>query len=113
MSIIDAASGKVLQTFDAKTQRSNRVKFTRDGKHALVSDLSGGELVVIDVASRTERAQAEARAKPDGHPDPRPEMKPSWHVSGENHIAVIDLATFKVTRRINPGNDPDGMAWVP
>ena len=113
MSVIDAASGKVLQTFDVKTKRSNRVKFTRDGKLALVSDLAAGELVVIDAASRTERARLKLGRSPTGILVPPTGNEAFIAVSGENHIAVVDLATHKVTRRINPGNDPDGMAWVP
>ncbi len=113
MSVIDTASGKVTHTFDAKTQRSNRVKFTRDGKLALVSDLSGGELVVIDAASRTERARLKLGRAPTGILVPPTGNEAFVAVSGENHIAVVDLATLKVTRQINPGNDPDGMAWVP
>ena len=112
ISVIDAASGKVAQTFDAKTQRSNRVKFTRDGKLALVSDLSGGELVVIDVASRTERARLKLGRAPTGILVPPTGNEAFVAVSGENYIAVVDLQTLKVTRRIEPGNDPDGMAWV-
>ena len=113
MSVIDTASGKVAQTFDVKTQRSNRVKFTRDGKLALVSDLSGGELVVIDTATRTERARLKLGRSPTGILVPPTGNEAFVAVSGENHIAVVDLTTQKVTRRIDPGSEPDGMAWVP
>lgn len=113
MSIVDTASSKVLQKFDVKTQRSNRVKFTRDGKLALVSDLSGGELVVIDTASRAERARLKLGRSPTGILVPPTGNEAFVAVSGENHIAVVDLGTHQVTRRINPGNEPDGMAWVP
>jgi YVTN family beta-propeller protein len=112
MSVIDTASGKVLHTFDAKTQRSNRVKFTRDGKLALVSDLSGGELVVIDAATRTERARLKLGRAPTGILVPPTGDEVFVAVSGENHIAVVDLKAMKVSRKITPGNDPDGMAWV-
>jgi YVTN family beta-propeller protein len=113
MSVIDTASGKVLHTFDAKTQRSNRVKFTRDGKLVLVSDLSGGELVVIDAGSRTERARVKLGRAPTGILVPPTGDEAFVAVSGDDRIAVIDLTTLKEVRSISPGNDPDGMAWLP
>jgi YVTN family beta-propeller protein len=33
-------------------------------------------------------------------------------VSGDNHLAVVDLKTLEVTRRISTGAGPDGMAWA-
>ena len=33
-------------------------------------------------------------------------------VNGEGHVAVIDLKTWQVTRKIPTGEGPDGMAWV-
>ena len=45
---------KVVQTLSIGTKRSNRLKFTPDGKRVLVSDLDGNEVVVIDVVSRKE-----------------------------------------------------------
>jgi YVTN family beta-propeller protein len=34
-------------------------------------------------------------------------------VNGDNHVAVIDLKTWQVTKKITTGVGPDGMAWVP
>ncbi len=33
-------------------------------------------------------------------------------VNGDNFIAVVDLKTLEIQGRIQPGNGPDGMAWV-
>jgi YVTN family beta-propeller protein len=52
VSIIDIASRKVTQTFPVSSKRSNRLKFTPNGKRALISDLASGDLIVVDVASR-------------------------------------------------------------
>lgn len=51
VSVIDVAAKKVTTTIDAQTKRSNRLKFTPDGKLALISDVSGGELVVIRIVA--------------------------------------------------------------
>src|SRR5262245_34125822 len=53
VSIIDLATKKVTATFDAGTGRSNRLKFTPDGSQILISDLNAGELIVMDVKTRT------------------------------------------------------------
>lgn len=54
VSIIDVASKKVTATLDLQTRRSNRLKFTSDGKRVLVSDLEGGVLIVVDAPARKE-----------------------------------------------------------
>lgn len=111
ISIIDIASKKAAQTFDARTKRSNRLKFTPDGKLVLVSDLSGGELVVIDAAKRTERARIKLGRVPTGILIPDNQLA-YVAVSGDNHIAVVDLQALRVTRTIPTGGSPDGMALV-
>src|SRR6476646_3553910 len=54
VSIIDVATKKVGQTVNVGTKRSNRIKLTRDGKFALISDLEAGDLIVLDTATRKE-----------------------------------------------------------
>jgi hypothetical protein len=34
-------------------------------------------------------------------------------VNGEDFVAVFDLKTLEVTRKLATGRGPDGMAWVP
>jgi YVTN family beta-propeller protein len=34
-------------------------------------------------------------------------------ISSDNSIAVVDLKTLEVTRRIPSGANPEGMAWAP
>lgn len=112
ISILDTSSGKVTHTVDAKTQRSNRVKFTTDGRLALVSDLGAGELAIFDAAQRTQRARLKLGSGPTGILVAPVGEQAFVAVSGENHIAVIDLKTLTVARKIATGNGPDGMAWV-
>ena len=112
ISIIDTSTKKVAHTLDIKTKRSNRLKFTPDGKHVLVSDLGSGELVIIDARQRAERTRLSLGRSPTGiliEPEGR---RAYVAVSGDNRIAVVDLQTMKVERTIETGNSPDGMAWV-
>jgi YVTN family beta-propeller protein len=112
ISIIDPASGKVIQTVDAKTQRSNRVKFTTDGRLALISDLSGGDVVIFDAPKRTEVKRLTLGRSPTGILIAPDGQRAYVAVSGENRVAVIDLKTLSVARTIATGDSPDGMAWA-
>jgi YVTN family beta-propeller protein len=112
ISIIDTATGAVTKTFDAKTQRSNRVKLTADGHLALVSDLSAGELAIFDAQTHAQKARLELGRTPTGILIAPGGEQAFVAVSGENRLAVIDLKTLTVARTIATGNGPDGMAWV-
>jgi YVTN family beta-propeller protein len=54
VSVIDVAKKAVVETLKVPTRFANRLKFTLDGKWVLISDLGGGELVVVDAAARKE-----------------------------------------------------------
>ncbi len=111
VSIIDIASKKVIDTIQLGTKRSNRLKFTPDGKLVLISDLEAGDLVVVDAAAKREltrkplgRGVEGILIAPDG-------SRAFIAVNGDNHVAVVDLKTFAVTGKISTSS-PDGMAWV-
>jgi YVTN family beta-propeller protein len=112
ISIIDTGSGKVLRTVDAKTQRSNRVKITPDGRHALVSDLTAGNLLVLDAHDYTEVKRLSLGPSTTGILIAPDGATAYVAVSGANHVAVIDLKTLSVAKTIETGRAPDGMAWV-
>jgi YVTN family beta-propeller protein len=112
VSIIDVAAKKVVQTIDAGTRRSNRLKFTRDGALVLISDLDAGQIVFVDASSRrvTKRLNVGRMAEgiliaPDGR-------RAYAAVTGEDRIAVIDLQKLEVVQTIATGHGPDGMAWI-
>ena len=112
VSVIDLATKKVVRTVDARTKRSNRLKFTKDGRRVLISDLEGGELVVLETESGRELKRLKLGRMLEGIlvlPDGKRALVA---VSGDNHIAVIDTEKLEVTGRIETGAGPDGMAWV-
>ena len=112
VSIIDTATKKVVQTVDAQINHSNRLKFTLDGKLALISDTGSNALVVMETASRSVRKRITVGKEPEGilvQPDG---AKAYVAVSGDNAVAVIDLKTLEVTGKIATGTDPDGLAWA-
>ena len=112
VSVIDVASMKVIQTIAIGTKRSNRIKLTPDGKFVLVSDIDTGEVVVLDAPARKVIAHIAVGKSPEGILMPRSGGLAYVAVNGDNFIAVIDLKTWQVTKKIATGAGPDGMAWL-
>jgi YVTN family beta-propeller protein len=112
ISVIDTAEKKSVATLQAGVQGANRLKFTLDGKYALISSLRGSDLVVYDVAARKEFKRV-----PIGHGAAgiliEPGGKRAFVSCGpDNYVAVIDLATWQVAGHIDAGGEPDGLAWA-
>jgi YVTN family beta-propeller protein len=112
VSIIDVASKKVKQTIALGTKRSNRIHLTPDGQFALVSDLDAGEVVVLDAPARKEVRRIPVGKSPEGILIPPSGGVAYVAVNGDNYIAVLDLKTWQVSRKLMTGAGPDGMAWV-
>jgi len=112
VSVIDVAAKKVTQTIALGTKRSNRIKLTPDGKYALVSDLEAGELVIVDAPARKEIKRVALGKSPEGILIAPDGTRAFVAVNGDNHVAVVDLKTWTVTRKLQTGTGPDGMAWV-
>jgi YVTN family beta-propeller protein len=112
VSVIEIASKKVVATLNANVGGANRLKFTPDGKLVFISSLRGGDLVILDAATRTEtkrvpigRGAAGIQMQPDG-------ARAFVACSPDNYIAVIDLKTLTVSGHLDVGGEPDGMAWA-
>jgi DNA-binding beta-propeller fold protein YncE len=112
ISIIDLAAKKVVQTLTANVGGANRLKFTPDGHHVLVSTLSGPDLTILDPTTR----QVTKRI-PIGHGAAGIQIEPNGNrafiaCTPDSYVVVFDLHTLKVTGHIDVGPQPDGMAWV-
>ncbi len=112
VSIVDFASKKVIDTLAVNVRGANRLKFTLDGKTALISTLGGPELVFVDVATRSvvKRQKIGSGAagivmQPDG-------ARAFVACSPDDYVVVIDLKTMDVVGKIDAGGEPDGMAWA-
>ncbi len=111
VSIIEIATSKVIQTFDARTKHSNRLKFTPDGKFALISDPATGELVIVDAATRTITKMLNVGRGPGGILIVPDGSRAYVALAGDNAVAIIDLHKLEVTGQIPTGQGPDGLAW--
>jgi len=116
VTIIDAASKRVIETLPISLPGANRLKFTPDGKRVLIAGGGGGtagsSLVVMDGATRKEVKQlnlgggaAGILIVPDG-------SRAYVAVSGGDKVAVVDLKSLDVTGYVSTGKQPDGLAWV-
>jgi YVTN family beta-propeller protein len=88
------------------------LKFTPDGKLAFISTLRGGEVTVIDTATRKTVERI-----PVGHGAAGIVMQPDGArafvaCSPDGYVAVIDMHSRKVVGRFEVGQEPDGMAWA-
>lgn len=113
VAVIDVKRKKVVAKIDLQTKRSNRLKFTPDGKLVLVSDLGSGELIIVDAAARKEvkrlplgKSAEGILVQPDG-------SRAFVAVSGDDKVAVVDLKALEVTTTFPAGKNPDGLAWRP
>jgi len=112
VSIIDATKKQVTQTLDVNAKRANRLKFTLDGKLALISTLGGPDLIILDTA--THRV---IKRLPVGHGAAGILMEPGGSrafvaCSPDDYITVIDLKSLEVVGHIAVGGEPDGLAWA-
>lgn len=113
LSIIDTTSDTVVNTLTTGTKVANRVKFTRDGKHVLVSDPASSDVVVLDAASgkivkhiATLREPEGILIAPDGH-------HAYVACASARSVQIIDLDKLQVVGAIAVGNGPDGLGWAP
>ncbi len=112
VSIIEAATSKVIQTFDVRTKHSNRLKFTPDGKLALISDPATDELVIVDTATRAITEMLNVGRGPGGILIVPDGSRAYVALAGDNAVAVVDLQKLEVTDHIPTGQGPDGLAWA-
>jgi YVTN family beta-propeller protein len=112
VSIIDAASKKVIDTLAANVKGANRLKFTPDGKLAFISSTSRADVAVFDRDTRKAvklikvgDGAAGILMQPDG-------SRAYVACSSDGYVAVIDLHSLEIVGHIEAGQGPDGLAWV-
>jgi YVTN family beta-propeller protein len=112
VSIIDVSSKRVTQTVAAGVPGANRLKFTPDGKLALISALRGPDVTVIETATHKI-----IKRIPVGHGAAGILMQPDRarafvSCSPDGYVAVINLQSLEVVGHIDAGHEPDGLAWA-
>jgi len=108
--VVDIGTKKLVATINAGARGANRLKFTPDGRRVLIS--AGPELVVVDVATQKVikrltlgHGSGGVLVEPDG-------ARAFVACGPDNYVAVVDLKSLEVVGHIEPGGNPDGMAWA-
>jgi DNA-binding beta-propeller fold protein YncE len=89
-----------------------RVKFTPDGKRALVSDPQAGQLIVIDAATRKELKRLDLGQGAVGiliAPDGR---RAYVATSATGKVHAVNLEDLSVAGSVETGKGPDGLGWA-
>jgi YVTN family beta-propeller protein len=112
ISIIDYAAKKVVATLHPDVASANRLKFTPDGKHVLVSLLGNPDLVILDAATRKVIKRLPIGTGAAGILIDPAHNRAFIANTPDNKITVIDLNTLTITAHIPNIAEPDGMAWA-
>lgn len=110
--IIDLGAKRLTAKIDAKVLGANRLKFTPDGKQVFISSLQTGDLTMFDAKSRREIKRLKLGRGAAGILMDRDGSRAFVACSADNYVAVIDLNTLQVTRHLDVGGVPDGLAWA-
>jgi DNA-binding beta-propeller fold protein YncE len=112
ISVLDLPGKKVVATLSADVKGANRLKFTPDGKHVLVSTLAGSDLVILDATTRQTIKRVNI-----GHGAAGIQMNPDGKLAyvactPDSYVTIIDLNKLEVAGHLNGGKQPDGLWWV-
>lgn len=113
VTIVDVATKHAIQTFRVQTKRSNRLKFSPDGRLVLITDLDSGELLILERETKKELKRMKLGRQPAGILITPDSSRAYVAVTGDDNVAVIDLKTLDLVDRLQTGKGPDGMAWIP
>ncbi len=112
ISEIDAATDTVTATFPSQGKFPIRVKFTSDGKLALVSNAQSNKVTVFEVATRRPLGDIEVGVMPVGI-QITPDGKLAYVANtNENKLSVLEISSRKAIGTFTTGTEPDGMAWA-
>ena len=110
VSVVDTESGEVTQALEGFGW-PYRIVFSEDGQTALLPDLRGNELRIVDVESRSDRTRV---SFPDAGPQSvvfSADGKYAFQtLSLEDRVAVIELDSGSVIGYLPAGYRPDGLA---
>lgn len=128
--VLDAATMETVGTMTVGG-RPIRIAFTPDGSRALVTSVMSSELTVLDADTRAAlgrvnfpngpaTANAAAASVPGGATAlpigiaVAPDGGTAWvALMGRDQVAEVDLNALTVTRYLDVGSMPDGIAYVP
>jgi len=112
ISVVDFAKHAVVATIDSGTKTALRLRFTPDGKRALVATDTGHDLVVLDVATRKVIKRIPVGTGGGGIVITPDGARAFVSESPDNVVESIDLKSYAITGKVDVGKNPDGLAWA-
>jgi YVTN family beta-propeller protein len=112
LSVIDVATKTLVDTIPLTTTYSNRLAFTPDGRHVVVADLRGPEVLVFDAATRREVRRIQVGGGTEGLLITPDGSRAFVSAPSLNKVVAIDLKTFAIVGEIAGLEGPDGLAWL-
>ncbi len=111
IAVVDNASGQIAATFDSQGKKPVRVKFTPDGKRALVVHGESNELSVFDAAKRRLITAIKLPESPKVITLSRDGRRAFLTNPSAHKMTVVNLTANKVLDTFPVGKTPDGIAW--
>lgn len=112
VTVFDAKTLQVLHTFEAGAESPLRVRFTPDGKRAVMTFGGARKVGVYDVAARkaVQWIELDSGSKvlaisPDGG-------KAAVSAPHKDAVMILDLVSGTMLARIDVAGKPDGVAWA-
>lgn len=112
IAVVDYASKKVVDTIQTNEPNVLRLRFTPDGRLAVVATDTGHNVLIIDVASRKIIKRIPIGTGGGGIIVSPDSSRAFVSISSANYVAVIDLKSLTLVGKIDAGPNPDGMWWV-
>jgi YVTN family beta-propeller protein len=112
VSVIDVAERRVVENIPAGVNTANRLRFTPDGRYALVSGEQMPYVAVFDVSSRKVVKKIPIGTGGAGILMDPYGLKAYVSCPPDNKVVVIDLSSLSVTGTIETDKEPDGIAWA-
>jgi DNA-binding beta-propeller fold protein YncE len=111
VSVVSVADGEVTPALDG-FRWPYRVVFTPDGSRALVPDLRGEELRIVDRSSRTELHRIDlSGGAPQGVTVTPDGLTAFQSLSSRDQVLAIDLESGEIRGALPVGTGPDGVAF--
>ena len=111
VTVIDAATYKVIGTVDAKNSSTHDLSLSRDGKWLFATNLASGRLSVID----TEALETIASIPTGGRCHVvtlTNDNRHAWVANiAENNISIVDTASYRILGTIPVGKGPTGLTF--
>jgi len=111
VTVIDAATFKVIGTVDAKNSSTHDLSLSRDGRWLFATNLASGRLSVIDTEALETiasiptgtRCHVVTLTNDNRH---------AWVANiAENNISILDTASYRILGTIQTGKGPTGIAF--